>query len=383
MDPAAVAAEPLPALRGFPFLHAGAGVLISGPTGGGRSSLVQACAYDAARTGVPVAYLGSEVTEAEFNARAADLASRRGDSIDDELREQLAAVRYLNLASVIARAWQDPDEWTAEIAGLFAVVLIDPLSSVASALDLDFDKSNAEFVRFYDRLVQPLASVGVAVVMLDNIGHALEARGRAKGVSAKQDRADLTFSCKLKTQPVGLIITAHKIRTVRAPFHRGDSWIFDRETQRVERSDSHQEQDDDTPFRPTVYMERVSRAVEDSPGLTRRALRGVVTGRHDMKELALELLVTEGYVEQRQAGAYPTHHSTAPFRADDDSGPTGPKLAPGASGTTLAPLAPHTRARGQGPLPFEAASNGAVTPIATGAKQAQSGGAQRAYPKDA
>ena len=63
----------------------------------------------------------------------------------------------------------------------FDVVGIDPLSAVASTLDLDFDKSNAEFVRFYDRLVQPLATAGVAVVMLDNIGHAIEARGASEG----------------------------------------------------------------------------------------------------------------------------------------------------------------------------------------------------------
>jgi hypothetical protein len=34
-------------------------------------------------------------------------------------------------------------------------VVIDPVSAVASAPDLDFDKSNDDWVRFYDRLVQP------------------------------------------------------------------------------------------------------------------------------------------------------------------------------------------------------------------------------------
>src|SRR4051794_14714536 len=51
MDPAAGHRDPLPALPGFPFLHDGAGALIVGPTGKGRSSLVQACAYDAALQG--------------------------------------------------------------------------------------------------------------------------------------------------------------------------------------------------------------------------------------------------------------------------------------------------------------------------------------------
>ena len=77
MDPLAVPVEPLPTIAGFPFLHAGAAAIITGPSGGGRSSLMQACAYDAARGDVRVAYLGSEITEAEFNARSAILPSPR------------------------------------------------------------------------------------------------------------------------------------------------------------------------------------------------------------------------------------------------------------------------------------------------------------------
>ena len=51
MDPTAEAAEPLPTLAGFPFLHPATAAVVSGPTGGGRSSLIQACAYDAASGG--------------------------------------------------------------------------------------------------------------------------------------------------------------------------------------------------------------------------------------------------------------------------------------------------------------------------------------------
>ena len=364
MDPEAVGAEPLPTIPGFPYLHRGAGAVVVGPTGGGRSSLVQACAYDAAPQAIRVAYLGSEVTEREFNARAADLVSRRGDNLDDDLRAQLSRVRYLNLASTIARAWQDPEHWTDEIAARFDVVAIDPLSTVASTLDLDFDKSNAEFVRFYDRLVQPLAEAGVAVVMLDNIGHAIDARSRAKGASAKADRADLTFSCKLRAQPVGLILMAHKVRSVRAPFRRGDTWTFDRDTQRIERGDGeHQDhQHHEATFRPTVLMERVSRAIEADPGLTRRALRSAVKGKHDAKELALELLIAEGYVDQHSDEKWPTHFSTRAFRApsvspdtDGENG-TGPQVAPdwppGPEGTT-GPLAPSLKGQGEGPPPTD------------------------------
>ena len=185
MDPAAEVAEPLPVLEGFPFLHRACGAMISGPTGAGRSSLVQAGAYDASPAGLRVAYLGSEVTEPEFNARAADLAARRGDTVDDPLRADLARVRYLNLSAVVARGWDDPKGWLEQIRERYDVLVADPVSAIASALNLDLDRVNAEWVRFYDRLVQPLVDAGVAVVLPDNIGHATEARGRPKGASAK------------------------------------------------------------------------------------------------------------------------------------------------------------------------------------------------------
>ena len=324
MDPAAVAPEPLPTIPGFPYMHRGAGAVVVGPTGGGRSSLVQAGAYDAARAGLRVAYLGSEVTEGEFNARAADLATRRGDTIDEALRGQLAEARYLSLASVITHAWEHRDAWAHEMPHHYDGLVVDPLSAVASTLDLDFDKSNAEFVKFYDRLVQPLVNAGMFVVMLENVGHAQEARHRAKGASAKSDRADLTFSCALQSHPEqALIITAHKVRTIRAPFQRGTEWIFDRETQRIQPREERGEQP--AAFRPTVLMERVSRALEAEPGLSRRALRAAVKGRNDAKELALDLLVAEGFAERRTEGQAVRHYSTRPFR-DDEDGPQSPTV---------------------------------------------------------
>jgi hypothetical protein len=315
MDPAAVSAEPLPTLPGFPFLHAGKGAVISGPTGRGRSSLVQACLYDAATLGLRCAYLGAEVTAEEFDARAAHLADVRGDEVEEALRRELSRVRYLNLASVVTRAWNDPDAWLAG-AQVYGVIAIDPLSSVASALDLDFDKSNAQFVAFYDRIVQPITAAGVAVVLIDNVGHSEEARSRAKGVSAKSDRADLTFSCKAISEPPALLMRCQKVRSVRAAFRVGDEWAFQRDTQRIGR---HTAGSSSSPgFRPTVYMERVSMVLEADPGLSKNAVRQSVQGKAAIVDLALELLVSESYVEIRERGQKACHFSRRPFREAAD-----------------------------------------------------------------
>jgi hypothetical protein len=94
MDPCAVPADPIPAMPGYPYLPASGGgcALIVSPTGAGKSDLLGTCGYDGARAGIRTLYLGHEISESEFNARAAKLAELRGDPIDQALRDQLANV---------------------------------------------------------------------------------------------------------------------------------------------------------------------------------------------------------------------------------------------------------------------------------------------------
>lgn len=325
MNPTAATPEPLPTIDGFPYLHAGCAALISGPTGGGRSSLAQACAYDAGRLGVRVAYLGSEVTEAEFNARARDLAERRDDALDAKLAAELANVRYLPLTPTIVHAWQHPDEWVREAAARYDVLIADPISALASATGLDFDKSNADWVRFYNRLVQPLVERGVAVVLLDNIGHAPESSKRAKGASAKQDLADLTFSCRLRARPLGLIITVQKVRSVRAAFGHGAQWVFDRETQRIDIV----EPDHGDIWRPTAIMERVSRLLEDQSPLGKNEIRAEIPSKAENVDAAIRALIADGHVhsEPAERGKKQLHHLLKPYR--DPVSPTESEPRPG------------------------------------------------------
>ena len=185
---------------------------------------------------------------------------------------------------------------------------------MAAALDLDFDKSNAEFVSFYDRCVQPLAEAGTAVVMLDNIGPDPDARKRSKGASAKQDRADLTFSSALRADPVGLILTCRKVRTVRAPFGYGDMWLFDRDSQQITpyASDEHK----GGKWRPTGLMQKASILIEETPGLGKREIRDRINSKADHVDAAIDALIAEAYVERVGGGPGQKgeHHSIRPYR---------------------------------------------------------------------
>ncbi|WP_249009254.1 AAA family ATPase [Conexibacter sp. DBS9H8] len=317
MDPAAERPEPVPRLPGWPFLpDAGAAVLIVGPSGGGRSSLVQSCLYDQAAKGLPALYLGFEVGEAEFQARAAALAGIRGDRIDGELRERLAVIRYADLGDVLARAMADPRAWREGIAARgYRVVAIDPLSAVESALGLDFQSGGTDFLRFFDSLVQPLTAAGVTCVLLDNVGHSLEAKSRARGSSAKLDRADLAFSCSTVASPAGLRIKAVKVRSTRAGIRRDDAWIFTRDDQKVRAEAGASDGGGEViGFRPTGVMERVSRRLEEADGaLSKRTVRSLVSGRASVVDLAVHCLVSDGFAARVSDG----YVSRRPFREGD------------------------------------------------------------------
>lgn len=355
MDPLATSVEPLPSVPGFPFLAAGTGALIVGPTGGGRSSLIQACLYDAARAGLSCAYLGHEVTEQEFNARAAKLAALRRDELAPGVLEALAKVRYLDLSTVITHAWEHPAAWVDGIVGRYQVVAIDPLSAVESALGLNFEQSNRDYVMFYDRLIQPLAAQGVTVPKADNVGHAIEAKTRAKGASAKQDRADLAFSCSLISAPAGLVIRCTKVRSTRSPVRRGDEWIFHRDSQLIERRASTDEPV--TEFRPTTLMQRVSEELEKGEPLGKAALRRAVKGRNEYVDIAIRVLEHEGFISPGSDG----YQSVKPFRENDDAPadahhtmPTMPTLPQGAPTDAPSPTggyAPDALTKGIGAPP--------------------------------
>lgn len=277
--------------------------------------------YDAAKAGVRGAYLGWEITKDEFDARGAAIARARDDELTPELLQQLANVRYLELADNIAAAWTSPDDWLAGIADRYSVVVIDPLSSVASTLALDFD-NNTQYLQFHDRIVEPLKLRGCSPVLIDNVGHSENAQERPSGGAAKMWRQDLQYSCKATSHPVpGLVIQCKKVRGVRVPWSVGDKWLFERDSQRITRDAPAAA----TPAeagtkRRTWYMEQISRVLEDAPhdGDSRTSLRKSVGHRASYVDEATQTLKEEGYLEEVPDGR-PRFRLRRPYRQRDDA----------------------------------------------------------------
>jgi hypothetical protein len=301
---------------GLPFIpQIGCSALITGETGGGRSSLVHAGLYDAARADQRCLYIGDEVTADEFNARTAVLMGIRGHKLTDDV-----PLWYGDVNTVLPAAWAAPKAWIDGIAGQYDVIALDPLSSVAAALDHDYE-SNSDYVAFYSKLVQPLVERGIVVILIDNIGHSEDARHRAKGASAKQDKADLRFTCIPKASPEALILKAKKVRSVRADIKRGDEWIIAKDTQELVRVDASSKTAP-TPtstFRPTFYMEKISQALEDNAvPMSVRMVNRTVKGKDDRKREALDRLVEAGYVTDIGTANKHEYRLVRPYREGDE-----------------------------------------------------------------
>lgn len=73
------------------------------------------------------------------------------------------------------------------------------------------------------------------------------------------------------------------------------------------------------PFEPTILMEKISHYVALNPGLSKKAIEDVINGKTATKRLALELLVTRGYVlAKTESRGRIAHYHVKPFLPDDD-----------------------------------------------------------------
>jgi hypothetical protein len=248
-----------------------------------------------------------------------------------------------------------------------SLAILDGVTEALALQGLDL-ASNSDIATWLELLPRPLARMGAAVLMIDHVVKDRENRGRyAIGAQHKLAGVDCAYSVQVIT-PFGrgrdgrvkIIVTKDRPGHVRGIADEGrvadvrltsltdGAVIVALETGEA-RTGS---------FRPTTLMERVSRAIEAAPGLTKRALRQAVKGKDSAKDLALEILISEGHIDARRDSQATRHHSLKPYRASDenpDRGPVArpwPDRGPPQSADTVAPW-PPLKGTGHGPHPAQ------------------------------
>ena len=224
--------------------------------------------------------------------------------------EQIGAwLTYLNPGGRFDELAQAVVQEAIEKRGTPTLGIFDGVTEAMSDIGLD-PMSGTDVAAYYAGSPRWLARTGAAVTLIDHVTKSQEGRGRwAIGSERKLSGLDGAAYGFETIQPFGrgktglVKITVAKDRCGHIRQHAGAKGVICMAELRSWPDDgitvtfSEPEASDNGTFRPTYLMGKMSEAIETTPGLTTRALRAAVSGKNDAKDLALELLVNEDYIE--------------------------------------------------------------------------------------
>jgi KaiC/GvpD/RAD55 family RecA-like ATPase len=281
-----------------------------------------------------------------------------------------------------------PDEPLAETAvrefGQAAknvtLAILDGVTEALTLHGLDL-ASNTDVAKWLEKLPRPLARAGAAVLLIDHVVKDREQRGRyAIGAQHKLAGVDCAYSVRVlepfgrgRNGTVQITVTKDRPGHVRGAAVDGrvaDVRLTSEPDGAVNITVHAATEGSPATFRPTVLMERVSRAVEEDSGLSKRAIREAVRGRAKHVDLARELLTAEGYITARQDGQADRYESLRPYRSTEESNrvPPCPDRVPDARVSPVSTVSPPVGTRGRGtrmpgarPCPTRTVTAGGMT----------------------
>ena len=301
---------------GAPWLLAAKRYLIPAPAGTGKSLAGLVVAVNVVKHGGRVIILDVENGSEEYARRYASIltARDRDGSLTAACQERLSYHAWPTL-----RLDWTAEEWSAAVTGA-DLVIFDSSRMMLSSVGLDED-SNNDYASFVSAILMPISRAGTTTIVLDNTGH-ME-KDRARGASTKTDLNEVVYALSVH-EPFGddqagqLKLIRKRQRFSGLPEELridvgGDTYTAPEAIER-EPKVSHGS------FRPTVNMERVSELVEREPGLGVRDIRRALGGNAESVDLAISLLVAEGFITVRDApiGSKKPHHSECPYRRAND-----------------------------------------------------------------
>jgi len=232
------------------------------------------------------------------------------------------------------------------------LAVLDGMTEALALHGLDL-RDNGDVAGWINRFPRPLARLGAAVVTVDHVVKDREGRGRyAIGAQHKLAGVDVAYTLEVieafgrnRSGRSKVLVAKDRHGHIREHATAGriaDLTLESHADGRVTVTLTTPEAQDAATFRPTVLMERVAAALEQTPGLSKRAVRTAVKGKNDTVDFALEVLVAEGYVSTQRDGQTVAHHPIRPF-PDPDRAPVPPPCpdrAPARSEATVPPCPP-------------------------------------------
>ena len=263
---------------------------------------------------------GERAAYIDFEDEAAVAVARlRALGVDDDaIRERF---HYIRPDEPLDDAGRREIERLLEYPITLAV--IDGFTDALALHGIDL-RDNTEVAKWMADLPGWLKRRGVPAILIDHVTKDSESRGRyAIGAQHKLAKVDVSYSLQVK-EPLGRGLEGRVLIRVTndRPGHVRSLAKNKIIAEMIASSlpggamDLGLEAPSDEaagPFRPTGMMRQLSRAIVDTPGLSVTSTRGRVSGKNDTIDLARELLIAEGYVEERQEGSAKRHYSLRPF----------------------------------------------------------------------
>lgn len=191
------------------------------------------------------------------------------------------------------------------------VVVIDGTTESLALEGLSGD-SNTDVARWHRRIGRPALDVGAAVIYIDHVVKAKDARGRyALGSQHKLAGIDGACFTLKRVQPFGqgrsgmsrLDVTKDRPGVLRGRTAGKDTiaeMVVNSEPDGRVQIDLVAPESGD--FRPTMIMRRLADALQQHGAMSTGDLLKAVTGKNEVKVTALRALAADGYVHQEHQG---------------------------------------------------------------------------------
>lgn len=300
-------ADPPPSLLerddGHRLIYAGKINALIGESESGKTWIALLAAVQALNAGELVVYLDFEDAPAGITGRLLAMGATR-----PQLAKQLRYIApdeslHVRAAADLAAALDPPP----------GLVVVDGVNAAMTLLGLNL-KDNKDATDFSQRILRPLKRTGAAVLTVDHTTKDKEQRGNY-AIGAQAKRADIDGAAFIievikafgRGQTGRLKMTVSKDRPghVRANSqhakYAGTAVLESREdgtvTVSITAPDSHLEDTERAPFRPTGLMQRVSEFLAATPGgASKHAIELAIRGRAEYVRQALAILIQEGWV---------------------------------------------------------------------------------------